>query len=803
MTWSELPGKLKLYIGFLACLAIPIFIWSVWQLANTPPNIIWLVLVVLAILTVPFHVLLESANATISIGDAYIMAIGMMYGPAPCIVATFCHTFLVSLLAKRKIPLYRIVFNAASTICVAWLYSSLYHQIDRNSLEMTVIIPCSLIVSITYFVANSSLVSIAISWSIKERFFRFWVKNCLPLAQELSLSTAVATIIVLLQAKYKYVSLYVSPIFGLLWAYHALNKSRIISNQARLAEAEKHLKEQEELYLRTVESLALAVDAKDQTTYGHIRRVKVFSIGLAKLCGIKDSNEFRAIETGSLLHDIGKLAIDDYILNKPGKLTKQEFEKIKMHAAAGDEILQQVRFPFPVAKYVRYHHERWDGTGYPDGLKGEEIPLGARILCVADAFDAIRYSRPYKLSMSNKEALDTLCAQSGTFFDPNIVRLLVDHIDELAQTALSESENAPELSFRKYFEAVDPTASTPSRGPVTPEDIPAELVHLAEFCSTLSGYFDLNDILPIVLRQMERIVPFDTSVLYIANNGVQLKAICSVGKFSEILQGHSMEMGMGISGWVAAYQRPMINTGPALDFKGIQHDFTCLTDALVVPIIHKDESLGTLSFYAQKSAFYSQNHMNILQTLASLLAPLISESKKRALSEPLEILDPTTQIHRISYLTTIGPQLISMAGGSRSPLSLIYLDIRNWNQIIQIYGTDQGNSLLRRIADCIKPELRETDTLVRYGNQGFVAFLPGVRNEQALRCAQRLKQQIKREVLTTGQGLTIDCKTGIATYPKDGSTVMALLQSAQGSMEPPAQDTVAPDRNVIDFFPRT
>ena len=144
------------------------------------------------------------------------------------------------------------------------------------------------------------------------------------------------------------------------------------------------MKEQEQLYLRTVESLALAVDAKDQTTYGHIRRVKVYAMGLAKLCGIKDQDELNAIETGSLLHDIGKLAIDDYILNKPGRLSKKEFEKIKVHATAGDEILQQVRFPYPVAKYVRYHHERWDGLGYPDGLKGEDIPLGARILAISD-----------------------------------------------------------------------------------------------------------------------------------------------------------------------------------------------------------------------------------------------------------------------------------------------------------------------------------------------------------------------------------------------------------------------------------
>src|SRR5437773_10993027 len=130
----------------------------------------------------------------------------------------------------------------------------------------------------------------------------------------------------------------------------------------------------------------MAVDAKDHTTYGHIRRVRAYAMVLAKLRGITDAAELMAIETGSLLHDIGKEASDDYILNKPGRLSKQEFEKMKTHAPVGHEILQQIKFAFPVAEYVRYHHARWDGTGYPDGLKGEAIPLGARIISISDAF---------------------------------------------------------------------------------------------------------------------------------------------------------------------------------------------------------------------------------------------------------------------------------------------------------------------------------------------------------------------------------------------------------------------------------
>src|SRR5262249_54007586 len=161
--------------------------------------------------------------------------------------------------------------------------------------------------------------------------------------------------------------------------------------------------------------------------------------------------------------------------------TKQEFEKMKLHASAGDEILQQIQFPFPVAKYVRYHHEKWDGTGYPDGLKGEAIPLGARILSIADAFDAIRSSRPYKLSFGIQDSIELLRAQSGTMYDPTLLELFVAHIDDLERAAAEAAKNIPELSFRRYSEKPGPETSPSSQSPLSfhpslPPTISAELV---------------------------------------------------------------------------------------------------------------------------------------------------------------------------------------------------------------------------------------------------------------------------------------------------------------------------------------
>ena len=161
------------------------------------------------------------------------------------------------------------------------------------------------------------------------------------------------------------------------------------------------------------------------------------------------------------------------------------------------------------------------------------------------------------------------------------------------------------------------------------------------------------------------------------------------------------------------------------------------------------------------------------------------------------------QIHRISYLTAIGPHLISTAEKNRSPVSLIYIEFRNLSQIVRSYGVYIGNIALRRIADCVKPELRESDILVRFGYQAFVAFLPGVRDEQALRCAQRLRHQVKSQASSAGgQNFPIDCQVGIASYPKDGTTIFALLQSAQNNIGTIADEAAVLDTNVVGFFPR-
>lgn len=212
-------------------------------------------------------------------------------------------------------------------------------------------------------------------------------------------------------------------------------------------------------HLQTVQALAVAVDAKDKVTHAHVHRVEVYAAGVARVLGCS-AMEVEALKAGSLLHDIGKIAVPDYILNKPGKLTSAEFDVMKMHTVVGGHILKCVSFPFPVESVVRYHHERWDGRGYPEGLKGEEIPLTARILSVVDCFDALREDRPYRRALGREEAVAYLRENAGTTYDPRVVEAFIAHLSEFEAEVERHRARDAEGDEGAYTHSVARRAST-------------------------------------------------------------------------------------------------------------------------------------------------------------------------------------------------------------------------------------------------------------------------------------------------------------------------------------------------------
>jgi putative nucleotidyltransferase with HDIG domain len=358
------------------------------------------------------------------------------------------------------------------------------------------------------------------------------------------------------------------------------------------------VREVEHLYQATVATLAIAVDAKDQVTHGHIRRVQRHTLALARALGVTDPNELKSLEAASLLHDVGKLAVPEYVLNKPGSLTPSEFARMKLHAAKGAEILAAVEFPYPVVPIVRHHHEHWDGGGYPDGLSGTAIPLGARILTVVDCFDALTSDRPYRRRMTDAQAIAVLCERRGSMYDPTVVDAFVALVPAL----------------RRDDEDVHAGGSTSGATDAARSAAPPILS---------SPQWKLSVRVHQALRRAEAclFVPAHDGELVLADATPRIHAAAARIR---------LQMGDGIVGWVAVHRHSVVNSDPDLDL-GDAAVTLGLGSCTATPVMAFGELVGVLVAYLPQRRGFSDADVRVVGELAQELGwEALREMKTRS-----------------------------------------------------------------------------------------------------------------------------------------------------------------------------
>src|SRR5688572_17154790 len=356
----------------------------------------------------------------------------------------------------------------------------------------------------------------------------------------------------------------------LTYLFYRFNEKRLEEMRRAEAERRRHAEEMADIHMNTIESLAIAIDAKDQTTHGHVRRTQIYATQMGKLFNVSPS-ELQALHAGALLHDIGKLAVPEYILNKPGKLTEAEFAKMKIHPSVGGDILKRVNFPYPVEDIVRYHHEKWDGSGYPIGLKGQAIPLIARIISVVDFYDATRCDRPYRKGMKREESLALLRSMVGSAFDPKVVDTFIKYVEQFDR--LIDSQDIQEQVASAP--AVDNQTTTKPDAGLAPDilgvaeetsvfrtisEAQREVFALHEIAQTIGSSLNLSDTVTLVANKLRSIVPFDTCVIFLVNDrSGKATAVHAVGEDAQLFSRRSVNIGDGITGWVIANSRSMCN----------------------------------------------------------------------------------------------------------------------------------------------------------------------------------------------------------------------------------------------------
>lgn len=546
----------------------------------------------------------------------------------------------------------------------------------------------------------------------------------------------------------------------------------------------KFITESSRIHLATVEALATAIDAREQVGSGHVRRTQIYAVGIGNILGLGE-DEINALRTGALLHDIGKLAVPDHILSKPGRLTPAEMEKTKTHALVGASILEKVGFKYPVVPTVKYHHESWSGEGYPEGLRGNSIPLTARILAIADTFDTLRTARPYRAAVSRDEACNFLRSRAGSQFDPRLVEVFLRNLK------IFESEiDALRLTYDEDRETVGVTELIDGgASPNYVEQIKRanrEVFTLYSLARDFSSELNLEEILPLFTEKVRELVPFDTSIVFLLDETGQYATTAHVhGQNREALHSRRIAVGEGATGHVIKDRKSDGNLDPSRDFVHLASELRGEYCSMAsIPLIADDRLVGALSLYSSELPLYQEEHLRLLETISRIAADAICRSLEHAVTENYALTDPMTGLPNARSLQMQFDKEVKRASRNDGSFQVLVLDLDGFKAVNDTFGHKAGDRMLKEIGSVVRDQLRQYDFIARYGGDEFVAIVPDTNNTDVLDLARRIEIAVESFVLTVGEGqtATVGVSIGTACYPVHGETFDQIIVSADKAM---------------------
>lgn len=586
----------------------------------------WFLLAALTLLTGSFTVKLPTLSAKISVSETFVFTSVLLFGPSAGTITVVLDALVISLWMKReKRSATRVLFNATSAAIAIRIASEAFFALsgvlpgEIASDQVSHLIAPIFAFAFLYFLINTMLIAAALGFERQQSIWTIWWTHFPGVSLTYFVGGSIALLIVAYNDSIDLAAISVIILPLLVISYLTFRTS-----MGRLEDATRHVSQLNELYLSTVEALAMAVDAKDQVTHGHIRRVQVYAVELAKRLGVDNGNQLKAIESAALLHDMGKLAIPEHILNKPGKLTAAEFAKMKRHAEIGADLLSSIKFPYPVIPIVRHHHENWDGSGYPSGLASADIPLGARILSVVDCFDALTSDRPYRPRLSPDDAFNILRQRRGSMYDPLVVDTFMMAYPDIAPAANIAGEEA-----RSIGNVNGPVNKTTSLQDIRANA--AQAAALSEYERDLVDNTDLSKCLEVTFRCLRQLTPTTVFAVFrhVQDNDT-LNCIGTGGDPDDLLLGLYMKNGERITGWSFANDRTIANSRATLDLANVAESFVPpLRSALVTPLRYQSHRLGVLSAYSVKQEPFTDDHKYALERIAEVLAARLADVATR------------------------------------------------------------------------------------------------------------------------------------------------------------------------------
>src|SRR5271165_52100 len=775
----------KAYLSAVCLSGMTVCVYAVMHGATTDP-LRFGCYFVLAMLAAGLKVRLPGITGTMSVIFLFLLLGVIELSFLETLMIGYCGTLIQCLWKPKVRPrAIQVIFSvAAMSNSVAAAYVSYFYaaQLFQHSVPLQLAVSAS-----AFFMANTVQVTAVVSLTEGKPFRKLWLESYFWSYPYFLAGAAIAGMLAALNHWTGWqTTLLVLPV--VYWIYRSYDLYL-----GKMADEKRYVEEMASLHLRTIEALALAIDAKDHTTHEHLRRVRVYAVEMGKLLGMP-AKELDAVRAAALLHDIGKLAVPENIISKPGKLTPEEFEKVKIHPIVGAEILQRVEFPYEVVPIVRHHHEKWNGSGYPDGIRGENIPLGARIIAAVDCLDALASDRQYRRALPLAEAMSVVAAEAGESFDPQVVRVLQEHFVELERMAQQEPlpdaylstdvkverGEAPAAGFEKgATEAVSGAAGDSADVLNAIATARSEAQMLLELSLALGKSVSLAECLAMLAVRLKHLVAHDAIAVYLKSGGELVPEYVG-GENGRFFSGLRIPAGQGVSGWVAENRKAILNGSPSVESAHTNDagQFSTLQSALAIPLEGMNEVVRVLTIYRMEKDAFSKDDLRVLQAMASKTALCIENAVKFREGESSAMADPLTGLPNARALYLHLNKELARAERSGTGFTFLICDLDGFRALLEQFGQRAGDELLKRFAEALTTACREYDYVARVSGGQFVTVLPGLKPAAIREKSEKFRLLAESAAVAVCGKAVLSLSVGHAVYPEHGGDSEALLQHA-------------------------
>ncbi len=677
-------------------------------------------------------------------------------GPAPAVfIATISAWTQCTFRVGARNPLHRILFNIGSLTLTAWLAGlPIEVLMSWGAPGFAALARTASVIAPLYFFSNTILVAGAIALSTRQPLSRVWHRNFFWSAPSYLAGGALAALATAAPSRgwFGWLLLLVAPLYLLFRSYHTV--------VSRLREEQDETRRAMDVQLATIEALALAIEARAGCTPEHIRSIQHYAAMLAEAAGLSDG-EVQAVRTAALLHDIGNMAVPEHILSKPDALTPEEFDRVKIHPRVGAEILKNVPFGTPVSDLVLSHHERWDGLGYPAGLRGEDIPLGARILAIADCFSTLQADRPYRPARSEGEAIALLREYSGSGFDPALVDLLIARLNATPVNASATGGIEGSWTGGEELDALQDIAGAHR-----------EEQTLYEIAQALGCSLGVSDAMALIQEKVSRLVPFVTCALFLGDDQEGYVCRYAHGPGTEALFKWEPKSWSEIS----------LRLPSCADGRGAHGEE--LTSLLPCPLRFEGRLIGGVVIYHSVPSCFTDEHRRVLGRVSEQAAAVIFNSTRFEQTQHESHTDPLTGLANRRSLDRQFETGLAHASRTRASIGVVVLDLDRLKEINDTYGHEAGDRALRTIGSVLKATVRQNDLCARFAGDEFVVVLWDCPPEHEARRVQELQNAVAAHPFEPRPGvrLSLSISAGPARFPDDGHTFDELLAAADERM---------------------